>query len=554
MKKRIIALIIAVLSVMSVVFAGCSGIEEEEVGDATKTQLYVAIYNGGFGSAWFSEMEKRFEEAHKDDTCWEDGKTGVDVVPYANKDDLEASVLLNTMSGLKYEVFFTEGDYYQAMLDKNLLLDITDAVKTDKLPNETKTIEDKLSDSQKAYFSRDSYNTSNAKYYAAPYYSAAQGLSYNIDLFDQKNLFFAKGGCPSEHLYPLSGFEEGEYNYTNLEGDRSAGPDGEYETFDDGLPATLEDFEIWITHCSEIVTPVTWSGFFGTVYTNYILNAMFYQSENEDTRNLYYNFRENATFDAVKLETIEGKSFETEKVTLTKGNYNELMRQPGRLYSLRMFELLAKYVDGEAKKSSTNVAAQKDFLNDDKEIALLVEGNWWYNEAKDAGLFSLLRKDEKQSNYAMMPLPHATEAQIGSQNVLYDGNNAMIFVNKNIAKNKEALAKEFIKFACTDKSCEEFLSLTGSLRDLSFDIDVNSNIYKNLTPFAKNYLALKNRSTVVYKGYTSPTLKAELNKKYLNEIWQCSVGGSIKVPVTTFFYDSNIHANDLFKGLYQFTK
>ena len=550
--------ILLALVMLISVFAGCG--KKQQI-DATKSQLYIGIFDGGFGDEWLEPLAERFEQAYAE-TSFEEGKKGVEIIPYAGVNDMVASSLLESMSGLQYEVFFTEGDWLQDMIDRNLLLDITDAVTEDLLPGESKTIESKMSDEQKAFFSRETYNTDNPSYYAIPFYSATHGLFYNIDLFDREELYFAKGGCPSEHRYPDSGYQEGVLKFTNLAGERSAGPNGEYGDYDDGLPATFEDFEEWLISAVEngITSAVTWTGQFSTFYTNYILDAMFYQSEGVDKAGLYYTFKEGEEFEAVKFDNagnvlLDSKGMpQTETLTLSEDTFNDLLRQPGRYYSLKFFKMLTEYADPGVEESTTNTQAQADFLNDDKKIPFLVEGNWWMNEAKNAGTFEERKKDPQEVNYSILPLPHVTEDKIGSDNILYDGNNAMTFVNANIAPEKVKLAKEFIKFACTDISCAEFISVTGNAKDLKFEIDKNSDLYKGLTPFAKNYLEVKQHSITAYKGFTSPTTKAELISAGINVVssvnpWNTEVNGTSKIPVNAFIFDGDT-LNQVFKGIY----
>ena len=65
----------------------------------------------------------------------------------------------------------------------------------------------------------------NGSYYALPHYEIYTGLVYDADLFTEKAFYFAKGG-----------------GWTDEDSEKSCGPDGIYNTYDDGLPSSYEEF------------------------------------------------------------------------------------------------------------------------------------------------------------------------------------------------------------------------------------------------------------------------------------------------------------------------
>ena len=60
-----------------------------------------------------------------------------------------------------------------------------------------------------------------------PHYQRYSAITYDIDVFDSKNLFFD---------------EAGELTKKSTDTGRGKGPDNQPGTFDDGLPATYEQF------------------------------------------------------------------------------------------------------------------------------------------------------------------------------------------------------------------------------------------------------------------------------------------------------------------------
>lgn len=124
------------------------------------------------------------------------------------------------------EVYFTEYAYYYTLKNEGVLGDISEAVtKPLEEYGESRSIKDKMSRDQQAYYGVGEGD--EAKYYAVPHYAGYSGLIYNIDLFEEEGYYFAK--TPSDNT------REGRF-IDKFNTVRSAGPDGEFGTSDDGLP------------------------------------------------------------------------------------------------------------------------------------------------------------------------------------------------------------------------------------------------------------------------------------------------------------------------------
>ena len=95
----------------------------------------------------------------------------------------------------------------------------------------------------------------NGSYYAIPLFESNVGLTYNVDLFEKKNLFLRKDATADDFT------EEDFANVDKLGSlfvdedheERSTGPDGKTgkegkinHSLDDGLPATYKDFRALI--------------------------------------------------------------------------------------------------------------------------------------------------------------------------------------------------------------------------------------------------------------------------------------------------------------------
>ena len=117
----------------------------------------------------------------------------------------------------------------------------------------------------------------------------------------------------------------------------------------------------------------------------------------------------------------------TEEKAINSSNGYDVARQIGKLYAMQFIEKLitnVNYYNNDAFTGSFShtdnqelflMAGTDDFgtgLNDDKAIAMLIDGPWWQEES--AGVFTEMEKAGSQyartnRNFGWMPLPKATE-------------------------------------------------------------------------------------------------------------------------------------------------
>lgn len=504
--------VVASVSCLSVAACGTQRMPGEEAVDPNRTQIYVYNFYGGYGSDWLSALKTRFEEEHKNDTNWEEGKTGVQVIIRNKKDavmGISSQILANTE-----EVYFTEYAYYYTLLGEGVLGDISEAV-TQPLSEfgETRSIADKLSEEQRTYFGVEQEGETH--YYGLPHYAGYSGLIYNIDLFEEEGYYFAK--TPSDNT--RDGRFVDQYNT-----ERSAGPDGVEGTFDDGLPATYEEF---FTLCDYIADggaiPVTWNGEDYWHYLNNLVQAL--QADYEGLDQTMLNYTLNG--DATTLATVSGDTVTVEPSTaIDESNAYELARQAGKYYGLSFIEKLInedKYHNSLAFNTTFSfLNAQEDFLyggNDGqtKPSAMLCDGVWWEMEAEETFEAMVAQRGDAYSKYnrrfGFMPLPKATEEEVaeagktaeagGSPYTLYDGIYSMCFMKANVAEWKKPLILDFIRFAHSDQSLVEFSTVTNTLK--AFNYTIEGEDYDKLTPFGQSLVNLSQNSDVVYPFSTNAT-------------------------------------------------
>ena len=260
MKKLATLCIAFILTVCSMMggLVGCSRDPGEEF-NADASHLYVGAYAAGYGTQFAKDLKVGFEE-HWKDYSFEEGKTGVQVHVL---DALDGQSIMGNFEFGDYEVIFTgNADYYQ-YVEQNKIIPITDVL-TDNLNEygENKSIASRLSAD-----ALEALKVGN-DYYSVPYVTSNYGVVINVDLWDSKELYFAKGGCPSEYYrasesstdivkgriddglvdaalaFPegVTQWNDDMYAFCGYDAERSAGPDGKYGTLDDGQPATFEEF------------------------------------------------------------------------------------------------------------------------------------------------------------------------------------------------------------------------------------------------------------------------------------------------------------------------
>lgn len=480
-KKLLTALLIGATMLS---FVGC-GVKTVEEVETDKTQLYIGTAAGGIGDEWLKKAIERFEEAYAD-TSFEEGKTGVQVIiAENNRTTMLGPTLIDTIDTTETEVFFTEAVYYYEWVNRGKFYDLTDAV-NEKMTDlgEDKSIADKMNqDLLKSL-------TVDGKIYAVPFWMGSYGITYNATLFDENSWYYAADG-----------------SFTNASGNLGAGPDGKEGTYDDGMPATYEQFYSLMDEIHrDNVTPLQWAGA-SPDYFVWTLGSLLADYEGYDDFMMNYTF--DGTTDLVKMDSIdvENGTYETEKVKITEKNGYELARQEGVLVALQFAQKILRgmgyYYDantalsGAYKQQDAQLAFVRNAsTTDNKPVAMIIEGSWWENEATtafEATYGTGATKYDSEFEYKYMPLPKATEKQVGSENMWVSPLESYCFLNPNISEDKVELATTFLQFCHTDASMTEFTSTTGILKPYDYPIDD-----EKMTSYGKSVVEAVESSRVVF--------------------------------------------------------
>ena len=513
--------------------------------DSSKTTLNVAVFNSGLGTVYFDEMAKDFEEYVKGKS-YETGKTGVQIVPYKEKEKLKPGTLDTSILTSENVLFFLDQGNYSKYAGGNYFAKITDIVnekyldEDGNIANETKkaatqSIKDTMLDGYAECFD---YN-GTGDYYAIPFWISVPGIIYDAELFDEHGYFFKADGKLGATLADIKDKK------------CSAGPDGELGTADDGLPTTWNDFvELMKAMVVDNITPFTWdashdyqrSGVFTQIWANY---------------EGYENFMLNYTFNGTDTDPAIGE--------ITESSYQKLANQQGRKAAIKAFYDIAKdtgYYSRKAESGNDHLGAQEEYIRsvpDGSPIAMFMEQSYWESEARST-FNDLVEEDYEnyaygEHDYRFMPIPNftgvegiTTQTNIGKDKRVIVGRGADSYIAIS-AKNKNAnydvqvkVAKDFIKFIQQRDQLINFTKNTGCFR--SFKYTPNEKEASGYTKYLQSiskYIAEGARLTsnlpLAAKRRANESLFDESNNAFAFVVNTAT--GKLYDPFSYFKYESN---------------
>lgn len=481
--KKWIALFVGMVMLVCTggVFTGCRDANNEAIDD-TKTQLYVFNYDGGIGTDWLYEIKDKFESEFSD-YPGENGKVGVQIFIDANKTNGRSLVV----SASDSEVFFSEFIRYFDLVAAGDVLDISDVV------------EDVLAQDgvEMTEFKKTALTAYDGKYYALPHYEVYSGVIYNKDIWETYGLYISADGS---FVKKSSGAA------------LSVGPDGKPTTDDDGLPASWEEF---FNLCNYMVndtevTPMAISGQNARDYVLYFLNSAFASYSGAEGVAANFTFDGNVEYITGITENTSsplGYDFTTATEEIDNSTGYRLSQQSGKFVALSaMAKLLENKDDYFYTPSLSNTTSQLDaeeyFIRSVMEgnpIAMLIDGTWWENEAKDA--FERMESEnpkysKENSNYGFMPLPTVVSGTPQENTMaVYDYIQSYAFISSYIDESKIDLAKEFLKFCYRPENLSRFTEMTGVARGLTYNM--SSGQLENMTSYSQSIWNIHQNNEVV---------------------------------------------------------
>lgn len=532
--KFISMLMVFILMLSTMSFVACSTPSDEPSGGdgGTKTVLAIGNRNRGFGHVWIDEVAKEFELAYAD-YQGEDGKVGVEVEITNKVDEFNTTNLTQNMPYNGYDLYILdELDYnvlYTAQYEgASVLADITDIVTEKNYDNDgnlldkgPKSISDRMIPEYRDYYDLDA-SEEKSKFYAIPFAVYPGSGIYDADLFDQKGLYFKADGTIGAKQRDIDN------------GNCGKGPDGELGTYDDGMPATWEQFKelLYDMAYNKGVTPFMWSGnnnypkedFSGSVYANY---------EGANNYDLLY--------------TLNG--IHTKYGPIDNANAWQLGNQEGRLAAVRAFADImsdTKYFSSKAMAiTTTHTMAQMLYVKSIQEgtpIAMFMEGSYWEEEARE--WFDDMEDTNPEwgfgkRNFKILPIPSfkGTELKTGVVSQQEDNRQVMVMQNSthsSVVISAQAqqmdLAKEFIKFMHSRQMLVRSTQIGSFLRPYDYEFTPDEKL--ECTKFMQSILTMmedKNTDIVWGCGIRSGRIESEVTKfKY----W-------FKFDPTSYFYLQN---------------
>ena len=525
MKKNLFkaSVSVALAACLAVGGVACGRSGDEKV-DKKKSQIYIQSWNGDFHLTWLEKIADRFEEEYKD-YSFEEGKKGVQV--FVNPGSVVYDSFTTTISTMTEEIFVGEQMNYYLYVNKDTVMDISDAVTTPLTEyGESKSIVDKMSDDMWDFYGvGDAEDKTQRTYYGLPWYETYPGFFYDKDLFEEENLYLAAEG-------------EGRDGFViNSKTKKGTGPDGEFNTEDDGLPATYEDFFKLLDKMYDLdMEPVAWGGN-AQIYLNATLSALAADYEGYDSMRTNYTL--SGETQIVSKINADG-TIELEDLIVTKENGYKLYQQAGFYYGLQFLERLLttkesgkpKYYDPmhSTSNSYTHRAVQSTFLrggyvSDVKtRIGILLDSSWWYSGAEEIfkNMSSIPGATSLERNIGMMPMPKVDAAHLGEA-TYFDNWMSNVVVRKDIDSSKVPMIKQFIRFMHTEKSLSEFTRLTSAVRPFVYKLTEEDEAITSA--FGKQILQIHKNSKIVHPWSKNDLVLNNLGAFMLNEGRYTSIVG-----------------------------
>ncbi len=624
MKKitKVLALVVTGISCLSG-FAGCGGGDDEVKIDHTKTQLYLNNYDAGIGRTWVESIGASFEKEFAD-YSFEPDKKGVQVL-YSHNRVMSGVTLESSIASSPDNIFFTESLDYPSLVTKKLLYDVTDLVKegavtgVDEAGNfthESKTIESKLDADFASYLYRG--EEGNKSYYGLPYYLPIKGMIFDRELWNEQRFYLTKGATPAEFVVQAienggdvaaaklayqaeidklnAGQNSGYWTLANEEGKAlvggkehdlglSAGPDGKYGSYDDGMPATVDEFYLLMEHIYKSnVTPIVYGGKV-PAYADMLTNLVWINYEGKENLRTYYSLHgdvdELVVLNADGTVKKENGEIVTEPYTFNGGRNDgyEVQRMAGKYYALQFAEKIATsnwLHDSCDDTAISHIAAQSKFLTSclgqNKRIATLIDGAWWQQESSEtfeimSGNSSKYSKANRDFGLLMAPNVNVDKLQERKvndiKNVVIMQNDAFCVINGNLKEGSPQLAvsKAFFSYMNSDKMLNLFTEITSMYRAMNYTVDEGT--YARMSKYAKDLTEFMSETTVVYP-YTTNELFIK-NHGYLKNStdawnWRSKTHNGIEseMAIGALRIVSNrgkgLNGETMFAGLYNYQK
>ena len=515
----VVALIIAGVSVAVVLTR-----DEGEKPDPTKTQIYVAYYNGGLGSQWFDDVKADFEAKYPQ----------YQLMPRPGLMIYDAGTLLNNFDGQNdVDIFFLDYcgiEYFNQFIQKGYAADITEYVTANMNEEfgENTTAADKIVDSISSYYNMDGH------YYALPWYQSGYQMIYDVALFEERSLY----------KDPDGNWNDGS--------NKSLGQDGLPDTFDDGLPETYSEFFELMDHMvSQQIVPLTFFGTNANYFTSYLSNVFAdYEGEND----FLINYR------------LEGNDSDLNTVTLQDA-YRVKNGQSGRRYALEFAERIIKgtsyYKQSVFQTTYDNYTMQQDFLmstertpnpddNSTWPVAMMIDGAWWEREAQRTmnDMATLYKNDYYKygtREFGLMPIPEADDGSSapGNTTACVSGRSLIFMNNRSDVKDAAGL---FLQYMCSNRGLNIATAASGMVRPYEYEME--DEYLAKMTPFGRELCDYMLSAVVVFEEMPlHDFLKSEQGVTYCGYLCSFRSTAEATVNIAQYFLNADSSVQKYLDGM-----
>ncbi len=542
--KQMLVGAMCLLTALNAVACGGGGDDSGSgaVGSENGTEIYIANFGGGVGEEWLRQAGGRFADSVSTKS-YETGKMGVKIEPYSS-----TGISTANMASDGYSIYFTEKSGTARQLSQTgVVLDISDIVTEKVYDDGTKSIIDKV---DAGYVS--ALKGVGDAIYALPHYEIYPMLTYNRAIFDDYGIYFAK---PDSNVTPYScayGSAKMVGDGENLE--KSCGIDGEYGTFDDGLPTSIQELLIFCNYMYNEynVVPFTVAGGHIDYYSYFVEGIMSSIMGANSFKGMF-------SFDT-KMDIVNGYSAENllpgvdikapnieKDVQITDATGYKVRETAARYYAIALTEIFHNnnWMAPDSSNGNVNASqAQANFIKGgvqgQKKVGMLIEGSQWVNEAIQSRHFeNFTAVSQKQSNLGVMPFPVSLNTTVtegnGARRTAMDFGMSYMFVNKKVESNPglcEAV-KDFIQFLYSEEELQNFTKTTGVLKAaINYDY-FNAEVVGNLNSLQKEIIEYRNGADMAYQTSDNPIFYKNLGEFIL----------TIEAPLFSGTYSGNVTKN-----------
>ena len=495
MKKlgKVMALALASIGCVSGM-AGCFGNVIEEIPEG-RTEIKISLLSGGYGDQWLENLMDRANNAQE--TYW---FTKIGDNKYTAEE-----ITMRIQGGIVEADIYFVNDFADGLIAGGYCEDLTSVYESKATASDEKTIKDRALDYER-YKERAG---KDGKIYALPYISSMSGIIYDHDLFKTM-------GWLATDSTTVNGLTKG--------------TDGIEGTYDDGLPVTYSDFLTLIaTIKSAQMIPFIRADSLGWSQYRATLEPLWASYEGVESYEVGFTY--NGTYTSPKTGA-------TTAITPATGYkmYTENLME-GREQAVKFFnevylkDDLANFYDETGLK---NTDAQAYYITShatQNQIAMLLDGDWWENEAK-----RMFAEDARENgdeyaygkrDFRFMPLPamDGQAAESNGKHYFKGESDGTVFVYKQTDEGKRNAIYDFLRMYASEENCINYTQCNGSIMPYEYTID--DELKGTLSKFTLNMLEIRNDPNTIIVDYDY--LSTEFPFVNPPERWE-----DIKIGTTTY--------------------